>query len=196
MNKSVIIIAVMFLVSVVFSGSVLAKEIQRGTVEISGGTNVSFSSTEIKPEGRTKTEIDTQAIDASVLYYFSPNVGVGMLWNYQDYETTTGTFSFEQTTTLIGPQLAINVSLNDKTSFKLKGSVFVSSTEVSDSWSKTKSDGFGWAVWGGLSYFVMESVSFNGGITYASLSTEDDFNNADTDTTNLSVGVGISVYIF
>lgn len=79
----------------------------------------------------------------------------------------------------------------------MKGAVFAVSTEVSASSSTTvKADGFGWAVQGGLSYFVTESVSFDGGITYSSLSTEVDSTNADIDATNLSVGVGISVYIF
>lgn len=196
MNK-LITVAAIFLVSVVFSKAILAKEIQQGTVEIGGELDLSFSSAEVEPEGSTKTKTDTQTIDTSVAYYFAPNVALGVLWSYENSEATRGTFSTESTTILIGPQLTFNVSLNDKTSFRLKGAVFTSSVEINTSSLETvEADGFGWAVQGGLSYFVMESVSLNGGIAYSSLSMEIDTTNEDVDFTNLSIGVGISVYIF
>jgi len=195
MNK-IITFAGVFLVSVVFSEAILAKEIQQGTVEISGELDLSFSSTEVESGGGRKTKTDAQTFDTSISYYFSPNVGLGVLWSYENSETTDGYFSTEITSTFIGPQLTFNISLDDKTSFRLKGAVFAVSTEVNISSSTAEDDGFGWAVQGGISYFVMESVSFDGGITYSSLSIEENSSNAGIDATNLSVGVGISVYIF
>lgn len=112
MNKIFIVVAI-FLVSVVFSKAVLAKEIQQGTVEISGELDLSLSSTEVEPEGSIKTETDTQTIDTSISYYFAPNVGLGVLWSYENSEATRGTASAEITTTLIGPQVTLNISLND-----------------------------------------------------------------------------------
>ncbi len=197
MNKSIIIVTVFFLLSVVFSEAILAKEIQQGTVEVSGGFDLSFSAVDVDVEGDIVREIDTQMIDTSISYYFTPNIGLGVLWRYENSETTSRTFSTEVTTNIIGPHLTFNLSLNDKTSLKLKGAVLITSTEFSSSFSTTEeADGFGWAIQGGLSYFVMESVSFNGGIAYSSLSTEIDSTNTDFDVTDLSVGVGVSVYIF
>jgi len=183
------------IISVVFSVSASARDIEQGTLEVGGDLDISISSTDVDTEGGSKTDTDTQSFDASVLYYFQKNVGLGVLWSYENAEATTGASSAEVTTILIGPQLSFNLSLNDKTNARLEGTVFYGSTEVNDSVSTVEADGFGWGIAGGLSYFVTESVSLNGGVTFISLTEEIDSTNADIDVDSLSFGVGISVYI-
>lgn len=167
------------------SATASARNLSQGTIEVGGNSNFSLSSLETEV-GNSSFDTDSTTFDINGLYYVQPNLGVGLIWNYD----TTDSDGFESTTNFIGPAVAYNISLDPKMSLKIGGSLGLASYEDD---SNNDADGFGWELSGKLSYYVIDSVSVDGSVGYSSLSMEDDFNN-EMDITGLSLGVGLSAY--
>lgn len=168
------------------------RDLNKGTIEIGGGLNLSMISEEYKAQDAEDTmEIDSRNFAADVLYYIAPNIGLGINWNYVSAEAKAGDSEWETTTSMIGPAAAYNISLSGNTSLKLGGSLVMASRETEES----SIDGFGWTLGGQYTYFLNDFVSLNGSLEYVSLSLEDDDSNNEFDNTSFRAGVGLSIYL-
>ena len=175
-----------------------ANNINQGTIEIGGDLDFSVFSGELKPEqGNGKTEIDSTYFSANALYYIQPNLGLGIIWNYESTESTEfylGSIDAneESSTTEFGPIVSYNMSINEQTSFKLQGGVTIISSERYN----LDMSGFGWLIGGQLSYFINENISFDTSLGYTSGTIENDNSvYADIDISGFGIGVGLSIYL-
>jgi long-subunit fatty acid transport protein len=184
MKKTVFVLLALLVVP----GTLWAMDINQGTFELSGTTAFNFSDTETEVDGAAG-DIDTTTwnLELDGNYYFMKNVGLGLILQYQDSEVEQGPSKIETSTFFIGPQIIYNIPLNEKVSLFAKGAVGYADAEF----QSDDADGWGWQVGGGLKYFLTNSASINGGVTYQSLYMED---GGDVDTDGFIVGVGLSIY--
>lgn len=178
------------------SATAFSRDLAQGTIEIGGGLDLSLGSSEMDITGSDTIDTDTTTLSASGLYYVAPNIGVGLTWDYDSTEVGEAGYKSEESSNFIGPVASYNLSLNDKTSLRFLGALGLASIEMEDSFSGTTTiDGFGWAVGAQLSYFLTDSVSIDGYLSYMSLSLEEDESKTDVDSTSFGPGVGLTVYL-
>ena len=202
LRKSVHIICFVITMFVIVPLS-LAKDIEKGTVEVSGGSDLSFSSFEFERRDiPTKADGDTKTLSARISYYIAPNFALGLGWEYSS-STLEGDFSrFADKTNIdiLTPSISYNINLDEKLSLKLLGSIAIVKVENSseDTWGGgrqggyVKTDGVGKLGSIGLSYFLRDNVSLDALISYLAVTLEQDGINVDV--TGVSTGVGMSVY--
>ena len=174
--------------SVILFSNALAKDIEKGAIEIGGGLDISMSSTDTEANSTVST--DTQTIDITSLYFLQNNIGLGINWLYENSETKSGGTTSEIKTNIIGPIVKGNFSLNENVSAYLEGGVGVVFLES----GSVDADGFAWAVETGVSYFITKTVALNAGVHYQSSKVETDNTNIDIDIDGMSFGIGISVF--
>lgn len=172
-----------------------ARDLSRGTVEIGGDLDLSTMSIDNKPEWGDSFKSDTKHLSTDLVYYVADNFGMGLQWNYVRTELDIFGDTLESTTNMIGPTAAYNISLNDDTSLKLLGGIFITSSEESDSSGTESGDGNGWHVGGQLNYFLNDAVAINGLLSYFSLSLKDDATFTNFDSDGWGLGIGLSVYL-
>jgi len=178
------------------SATAFSRDLAQGTIEIGGDLDLSLDSSELDITGSDTMDTDTTTLNATGLYYVAPNIGVGLIWNYDSTEVSGAGDKLEESSNLIGPAASYNLSLNDKTSLQFQGALALASIEVKDSFSGTTTiDGFGWVVGAQLSYFLTDAVSIDGSLVYTSLSLEEDETKTDVDSTGFGTGVGLTVYL-
>ena len=187
-----------FILASTLTSPALSKNLPQGTVEIGGDLDIGFTNTETTLTGSSVgTDTDTRTIEFMVAYYFAQNIGIGILWNNVDTDITSGSFSSNTNTNLIGPTIILNHSLSEPLNLVFRGALVLSDTTVSSSTTLTEgSDGNGFLIGGGLRYFAAESVSFDFTLDYVSLSEEIHSTNENFDTDGTRLGVGITVYIY
>ncbi|MDX9740274.1 MAG: outer membrane beta-barrel protein [Gammaproteobacteria bacterium] len=180
---------------VLSSGALHAKDIEQGTVAILGDLDLSFVSTTLDLGGGAELETDTTSISASALYFVSRNFGLGFRWSYENQEVAAMGLSAETTISTIGPAAALNISMNDRTSFQLIGSLDYAAIEERDTFGFSDDvDGWGLSAVARLSYFLNDFVSVDGSLSYSFLELEDDSgNSADLD--GAGIGLGLTVYV-
>lgn len=167
-----------------------ARNLSPGTFELSGSTQLGFSTTSTEVDGDPNDfDQDIWTVHGSGLVYIAPNLGVGLVLGHQNVETTYGLDKTESSTTTFGPAIGFNVSLAPQLSLKLNGNLVFARGSQDD----LDMDGFGWGVGAGLSFFPVSYLSIDAGLGYQALYLEDDVNR-DWDISGLNVGVGLSVY--
>lgn len=172
-----------------------AHDLEAGTLELGGSLRASMTSSTIKIEGFEDLDQDSTALDILALYYVSDNLGLGVTWNYDTTEFSSGGGSFEVTSNEVGPAVAYNISLNKDASLKLIGAFLLASVEDDAVFGDGVTiDGNGWAVGGIISNFINDYMSIDASLVYESLSLEEDVSDTDVDLDGYTVGVGISVY--
>lgn len=188
----------LFILTSTLSSPVFSKDIPQGAVEIGGDLDIGFSSSDTLETGVTNSTVtDTRTIEAMVAYYFAPNIGIGIVWSNIDTETTSGSFSSNYETNLIGPAVIFNKSLSEPVNLMFRGALLLSDSTVSNnSGASEGSDGNGYLIGGGFRYFPAEHVSFDATLDYVSFSEEIDTTNANLDTDSVRLGVGITVYLY
>jgi len=192
MKNMILSVAVISLLCVSTTVS-YARDLGKGTIEISGDFDLSVDSVDLKPEGFDKITTDTTTLSVDALYYVAPNIGVGLTLTHESVEEKSGADKDKTTIKIIGPAVSYNISLNDKTSLKLQGAIANVSIDLDDT---TTIDGFGWNIGAKVSYFLNEFVSLDAGLDYLSASLEENGSpSIDVDLTGFSTGVGISVYV-
>ncbi|MBE0568874.1 MAG: hypothetical protein IH577_04285, partial [Deltaproteobacteria bacterium] len=72
----------------------------------------------------------------------------------------------------------------------VNGAVGYATAEVED----FDADGWAFQLGGGLKYFLTNSASINGALTYQNLSLEADSGGGDIDTSGINIGIGLSIY--
>jgi hypothetical protein len=179
--------------------SSFAKNISIGTIEVGGGSTLNINSYESELENSPYEDtIDTTILSADALYYVRPNLGVGATWYYSSAErsATQGgvQLTTETMTSVIGPMVSYNFSINEQTSLKVSGAFLKVSGDDDNNQDKS---GFGWNTGGKLSYFLNEHISINGNLNYYSYAYEYDNygQSVDFEENGFNFGVGFSVYL-
>lgn len=176
------------------SGALHAKDIEQGTIAISGDLDLSFASNTLDFGGGAEVDTDTTALSAAVLYFVSKNFGVGLTWDYQNEEASALGQSAETTVNMFGPAAGFNISVNENTSFQLIGAIVYASVEDKDGLGTLEADGWGFTAMARLSHFLNDHVSVDGSLSYSFVELEDDFNNS-ADLDGIRLGLGLTVYI-
>jgi opacity protein-like surface antigen len=185
MKKTVIVLLALFV-----PASLWAMDINQGKFELSGTTAFNFSDTTTEVSGEPDVDTTTYSFEIDGLYYIANNLGLGLILQYENSEVEQDGFpDTEISSLLIGPQVTYNFPLSEKVSLFVNGAVGYAEAEVDDA----DADGWGWQVGAGLKYFLTNSASINGVVSYKALSLEDDSDN-DFDVDGVSVGVGFSIY--
>jgi hypothetical protein len=166
-----------------------AREIPARTLELGGSTALSLSTLTTKTTGTLDVDTRTFGIDTWGSYYVAPNLGLGLALSLQDTSIAVGGAKSSSRTTRIGPALAWNFSLGERTSLFALGSLTYgrnASSGVPDS------DGWGFGLGGGLSWFPVDAVAFSLSLTYQLMK----LSSGATSSTDsgLVAGVGMSVF--
>ena len=188
---------------------VMAKEIPIGAIEVGGGTSLSLGSRTItySTTGAPNFDTDEKAttLNARALYYIAPNIGVGMLWDYdkQKFSSKSEGLSETKTSNLWGLAAAYNVSVSEQLSVRPRlffGNISQKNVRYEDgvgsfgSYSVNYS-GTSWGLGMDLSYFTSDNVSFDAGVVYKSASLRASSIDTNADFTSLIYGVGVTAYL-
>lgn len=189
-----------------------SAELAAGTIELTGGSNLNFSTGEEKWTDRTpvgdfveKHDLTNFDLDTGVLYYLTPNVGVGFELGYAREKDEILNETRTLSTTFIGPRVGLDLGLGEKISvfgdlalgFARVNDRFEDSLDPLSDWEDTYS-GLGFRLAGGVKYFPVPALSFNAGLAYSYLTvTGDTAPGVETNLkkTDLGLNVGISVYL-
>lgn len=172
-----------------------AKEIERGTLEIGGGLDVSYGSHSTKVSQGETSSTDAQNISAILAFYVAPNLAAGLAWDYRSADVTSGGDRFESSLNVIGPLVTLNLGLNDAAALRFTASIGKAHSEAGDTFSVVNVDGLGWSVGGAIRYFLTDSVALDGGIDYLSLSMKESTTSTEVSQSGFSTALGISVFI-
>jgi len=168
----------------IIPATLLGKNIEERTIELKGDANLLFASIKEDTNGND-SDYDVTNLDFEGLYYIARNLGVGLHWDYSSFSGDR-----DGSTTIFGPQMAYNISINPDTSVKLLGGLRYVTGEDGN---KNDFDGTEWEMGAGVSYFIRNNISINGSIEYTKQDIDYD-NNADETTSGFSTGFGLSVY--
>ncbi|MBE0568431.1 MAG: porin family protein [Deltaproteobacteria bacterium] len=181
MKKTVIVLLALFVPATLW-----AMDINQGTIELSGKTAFDFSDTTTEVTGSPDIDETSYSFQIDGLYYLQNNLGLGLIFEYEETEFD----SIDSSTFIIGPQVTYNFPLGEKVSLFVNGAVGYATAEVED----FDADGWAFQLGGGLKYFLTNSASINGAVTYQNLSLEADSGGGDIDTSGIHVGIGLSIY--
>lgn len=177
--------------------SAQAREMTPGTVKLSGSTNISLFNSTIDNDGDKTEETDTLSLESDAVYFVTKNFGVGATLFYENSQTDfLDDFSFEETTTIIGPMVAIDVPLNETLNFIADLAVgYFQQTEEDSSIKYLDADGLAWGVSAGVAFFPVKKVSLDLTAKYQVLDGEESVDQVDYERTSMGVNVGVSVYL-
>jgi opacity protein-like surface antigen len=181
--------AVIMLLVLVVPASLWAMDIPQGKYELSGSTAFNFSDTSTEVDGAPDIDTTSFSFELDANYYLRNNLGLGLLFLYENDEVDSGGISVDSSTFIIGPQVIYHFPLNEKVSLFVKGAVGYATLEVDNE----DADGWAFQLGGGLKYFLTNSASINGALTYQTQSLETD-SGVDIDSSGINIGVGLSIY--
>lgn len=184
----------LFVFGALAANSVSAKELAEGTVEVSGDSSLSLSSTKTDYSGGGSEDTDIRTLSLTALYYVAPNIGVGIMWNNLSAENDDGFNTSKYTQNVLGPIAGYNASIDATSSFQLyAGFVLIGSFEdKTNGFTNYKGDTKGHILGVNYKKFLTDSVSFNAGFNLLSLTNDvDGGGSSDDDTRNLEFGLSV-----
>jgi hypothetical protein len=185
MKKAVIVLLALFVPATLWG-----MDINQGKIELSGKSAIDFSDTTTEVTGAPDIDETSFNFQIDGLYYLQNNLGLGLIIEYDKTETEVAGVDVDSSTLIIGPQVTYNFPLSEKVSLFVNGAVGYATAEIDD----FDADGWAFQLGGGLKYFLTNSASINGSLTYQNLSLEADSGGGDIDTSGINVGVGLSIY--
>ncbi|MDH5694792.1 MAG: hypothetical protein OEZ47_16970 [Gammaproteobacteria bacterium] len=195
-------IAIMIMVIFLFCclvGPVLTKDLNKGTLEVTGGSTSLFTSTDYKSDSGTEYKAESVAISLSSLYYLKRNIGLGLLVNHSDRNELHGTNKITSTSTIYGPLVGMNFSVGEKDSVKGLVSAFVGKGEYKNDnplLSDVTNDITGWQVIGSFNHYFTDTVSGNVFAEHVRKSySGGGVSGQDTDVRDTTIGLGLSIYL-
>ena len=178
-----------------YAGSVDARELKQGTIELSGDGGLYACRTVTTREGSPDATNQTRSISLDGFYYFAQDVAVGasLISSRDEVSTTTGPFGTRQT--IAGP--ALQWVLPDSKNIAVKLSAFAG-VGSSKSWApnveSTSADISAWVLSAGLSYWVSPAISINTTLSHSRYYYHYPFSPKETADTN-ALRVGLSFYL-
>lgn len=177
------------------SPALQARDLEQGSIMVTGDTNLSISSTDFDSAyGETST--DTTELNLVGAYFLAKNIGVGLMLSREDSDTEYEGGSYEETTTLLGPVVGYNISLNNQTSVMIEGSVFMLEGDQDSGGSSSELDGEGFMLGGSVHYFLNDNVSVNAGLRMieADVEVSQSGGSYDADMSETSMTIGLSTF--
>jgi hypothetical protein len=178
-----------------------AAELNPGTIEVTGGSNLGLEFGSVDRTGATeKTKTTDFGLDLTGLYYVTKNIGVGLNAGYAFSSEKLGDAKDTLSALLIGPAVGFDYAVAPKASvFGIANVGYASGKLTEDDGVdeiETKTSGFGFGLAAGAKYFLTNSFSLNGSVGYDWLKlTNDDVTPEDeTTVSGFGVDVGLSVY--
>ncbi len=188
-----------------------ASEIVPGTIQVSGGTTLGFSSATAEqtlkspgfPDVREDTDIRTFDIEVGTLYYLTNMVGVGLDLGYGSREAETRPITVTETELFIGPKVGIDVPVAER--IAVFGDLAIGyvkesfeEQDATDPFASFKYEPTGWGlrIGGGVKFFPLKSLSLDAGLTYRYTSVSYDVfpDTVETRTGGIGGRVGLSIY--
>jgi predicted porin len=175
-------------------------DLAAGTFELSGGTNLGFSSgsSKVEQSGVSDTTDKTDyGLNTTGLYYVIPNLGVGLTLNYgYAGEKSPAGAKSSTSTFLVGPALGYELPVTHEVAVFGLGQVGYASSKLTEDGSPNVSaSGFGFGVEAGAKYFLVKNFSFNAALRYEyqQVKTDETVKRTLTDS-GFGLNVGLSVY--
>lgn len=184
------------LLLVMIAVSVEAREIEPGTVKLSGATNAAFFNTTVDIDGNEVTDTDTFSLEADAVYFLTKNIAVGGTVAYENEDTDfPGGFNDETSTIIIGPTAAVDVPINEMLNFIADATIGYFQMESEDNGGKyLDADGLAYRLSAGVAMFPAKQVSLDLTAAYQVLDGEDSVSDFDFETASMGINLGVSVY--
>ncbi len=198
-----IALSTLFSASLLFSTHSLARDLPVGTVEVFGGSDLSFSTLDNTSSSNGDSrddDVDDTTIELATIYYTATNVGFGLVWEYEQYSMDNEFFSITENSNAIGPMIIFNQSLGDVDSGKLFFSYqkIAIDSKYSETFLSEKTDFEGAliSVGGIYSHFLNNNVSLNLRLAYNRRDIDDKTTGSDfkTDSKGFDTGLSLSAY--
>lgn len=200
MKKSLLTLAFSILILIV------SAQTEKGTILLSGGTSLSFSSTNIKEkyDGATDNDYDVNSFEIipSFAYFIQDNIALGLV----------SSFSFQTEKYDDDSKYIMNEIMlipNAIFYFKMKGKIkpflqagagysfmkYKAETDWMDD-QELSFGGFAFNAGGGFAYFVKENISLNFGLSYTKSNVKDnDDDKVEIEQGNFGANLGIAIYL-
>jgi hypothetical protein len=179
------------------SQGVFAKDIEKGTISLSGSTNggLSFLTTEVDTLD-TEFDITTINLESFVRYFVKENIAIGVGYSFDntnvEYE---GGLETEETTLVIEPGAFYNHSINEDNSILFGASIGFGTIESSETGSETEElDLSSFTLGASFQHFINDSVALNADAAYVTTTLEEDSSGTEAETSGLVFGVGATIY--
>lgn len=199
-----------FVLTIAFFGTITAQT-EKGSVIISGQTNLGFISNSVKYKSSGQTydgpKTNTFNISPSVGYFVADNFAIGLAIDYKSTTTklsnninpfdpndpTYSNVTKETVNTITFIPNASYYFSQGKTRPYLSAGIGLANTSYKYNNNTTKSNGLAWSANGGLLVIIAQNVALDFGLGYANYS----YKNSGTTTSSGAFGavVGISVFL-
>lgn len=170
-----------------------ANELSVGTFELSGATSFGAHTGSIEVTDGGSVDTTDYGLSAAGLYYFTPNVAVGLSVDYSNSKEKANGFENGFSTLLLGPAIGFDFSVAPKLSLFGRGMIgYASSTFTETGSPDITPTGFGFGLEAGVKYFPVTSFSFDAGVGYDWVRLKED--PVEVTTSGVGVNLGLSVY--
>ncbi|MGA9213006.1 outer membrane protein [Kaistella sp.] len=181
--------------AIVFFGAVNAQT-EKGTWMVSGKSEIAFNSTNAKAKlkGQEVSEIKTSTFSFAPAagYFIIDYLAIGVGLNY----TNSKVEDSKSDTFVIIPQLSYFFPVTGEVKPYVEAGVGYATNKTTEGNADFKLNGIAYGFGAGVAYFVKPNVALNLGLNYSALhlkySENKDF---ESDTNNLGLGIGISVFL-
>lgn len=182
---------VLVLLALVLPTTLLAMDLNPGTIELSGRTGFNLSDRSYEEDGAPDVDVTSTELRIDGSYYILRNLGVGLFVQYESEEIDQEGFpGLDTSSVIIGPQVTYHFPLSPQFNLFVNGAVGYAAAEVNN----RDADGYAFEVGGGLKYFLKNNISINGTLAYQFMTLEADDTGRDVDFSGAIFGVGLSVY--
>jgi hypothetical protein len=148
-------------------------DISRGTVELSGGTALSFSTatTKVKPDAPGAPEVETDRtaylVDTAAFFYVAPNVGLGLSLSYERETEEIGANDQRSWILLVGPAVTAQLPIAPRFAVFGRGTIgYAASRTWGEEVPDLKGSGYGLALQAGARFFPVAQFSLHVGLAY------------------------------
>jgi opacity protein-like surface antigen len=209
MKKLLISLTLLFLVLSAFAQSNrdiephLSSPTAKGTIILSGSTNLSFAS--INNEAKLNSDFGGESYEYdSNNFSFSPSIGwfvtdglaLAITMDYESSKQEDEVEAYKESTFLIGPSLTYYFGSSNIKPFIL-GEYLFGSTKADDDGEETSVSVNGWGLGGGVAFFLNQHISLNLGLGYANMTAKPE-DTVGYDVEIVSKGIafdaGLSIY--
>lgn len=187
-----ILVSVLMLIFVNSISSVaLARDVKRGTMQISGDSDFGFGKITEKVEGNKESKITSIDLSVEALYYVVDNFSVGFLVGYNNSDFKYDTITQNSTSKRVGPVFQISVPMNSNTNLFIGATAGYVSEKADDYYDAS---GFFYGATAGISLFPVNNFSVDIGASYLHDNGNDDISKLDVKRDSVRGKVGLSVY--
>ena len=198
MNHRILVSVFMLIAFSSFSKVALARDIKKGTVQVSGDSTTTFGSSNRTVNGNKESKSSGIDINISALYYLVDNFAVGALAGYSNTDYTyynngmdSGNLSTKQKSKHIGPIFQVSVPMTNSANLFIGATTGYVSEEIEYYY---RASGFFYGAQAGVSLFPVDRFSLDIGISYLHESGKDDLSKYDLERDDIHGSIGLSVY--